>query len=103
MFSIYLLSILSNVRTTLEVYLIILGFLTVILCIVLIIVATKYTLLKDGTLVSNGVSSDWLNIASFTDMLLHYFKAVKWIYLVPIILYFLSPKKEIVELIIQRL
>lgn len=103
MFLVYLLSILSNARTLLEVYLIILGALTIILCIVLIIVSTRYTLLKDGTLVSNGSSSDWLNIASFTGMLLHYFNAVKWIYLIPIILYFLSPKKDVLEMIIQRL
>nr|DAY41640.1 MAG TPA: hypothetical protein [Caudoviricetes sp.] len=103
MFLIYLLSVLSNARTLLEVYLIILGALTVMLCIVLIIVSTRYTLLKDGTLISNGSSSDWLNIASFTGMILHYFNAVKWVYLVPIILYFLAPKKDLLEMIIQRL
>lgn len=103
MFLVYLLSILSNARTLLEVYLIILGALTIILCIVLIIVSTRYTLLKDGTLVSNGSSSDWLNIASFTGMILHYFNAVKWIYLIPIILYFFSPRKDVLDMIIQRL
>lgn len=103
MFSIYLLSILSNARPVLEIYLIILGSLTILLCVVLVVVSTEYTLLKDGTLVSNGVSSDWFNIASFTNMLLHYFNAVRWIYLVPIILYFLSLDKETLNLLIQRL